>query len=57
MDALRRRVLDEAESYVITNMLQSVVDHGTGVPGYHGTWVPSQERNWPVGPSSGRSAR
>jgi len=23
-------VLDEAESYVITNMLQSVVDHGTG---------------------------
>ena len=25
-----RRVLDEAESYVITNMLQSVVDHGTG---------------------------
>ena len=40
--------------------------HGTGVGaglprdlgrGYHGTWVPSQERNWPVGPSSGRSAR
>jgi penicillin-binding protein 1A len=25
-----RRVLDEAESYVITNMLQSVIDHGTG---------------------------
>ncbi len=25
-----RRVLDEAESYVVTNMLQSVVDHGTG---------------------------
>jgi penicillin-binding protein 1A len=25
-----RRVLDEAESYVITNMLESVVDHGTG---------------------------
>jgi penicillin-binding protein 1A len=25
-----RRVLDEAESYVVVNMLQSVVDHGTG---------------------------
>ena len=25
-----RRVLDEAEAYVVTNMLQSVVDHGTG---------------------------
>ncbi len=25
-----RRVLDEAESYVVTNMLQSVIDHGTG---------------------------
>ena len=25
-----RRVLDEAESYVVTNMLESVVDHGTG---------------------------
>jgi penicillin-binding protein 1A len=26
-----RRVLDEAEAYVITNMLTSVIDHGTGV--------------------------
>jgi penicillin-binding protein 1A len=26
-----RRVLDEAESYVITSMLGSVIDHGTGV--------------------------
>jgi penicillin-binding protein 1A len=25
-----RRVLDEAESYVVTDMLESVVDHGTG---------------------------
>jgi penicillin-binding protein 1A len=25
-----RRVLDEAESYVVTSMLQSVIDHGTG---------------------------
>ncbi len=25
-----RRVLDEAEAYVVVNMLQSVVDHGTG---------------------------
>ena len=26
-----RRVLDEAESYVVTSMLGSVIDHGTGV--------------------------
>jgi penicillin-binding protein 1A len=25
-----RRVLDEAESYVVTSLLQSVIDHGTG---------------------------
>jgi penicillin-binding protein 1A len=25
-----RRVLDEAESYVVTNLMESVIDHGTG---------------------------
>src|SRR5215469_9788215 len=29
----------------------------TGARGYQGTVVPSQDRNWPVGPSSGSSAR